>query len=206
MATTINSVTNVTILTILLLSCVQDHETQRRLEMLHRNEEDLLYKQFSKKRQEEEYHISTQIKEEWEKELERLTSKFVHEVANKRHKHHSKMSTEEEKTLTLRLQREKEDLEKNMTIRLGRKKESLTKKLLEIERQATADLVEKQSKEMMNLITEKMQEFSVSNGKENDKNGGRHRSSNGHSKTKVSTHSGRLSSNHSILSAHKWND
>jgi len=71
-----------------------------------------------------------------------------------------KISPDEEKALTLRHQKEKEDLEKNMTIKLDRKKESLTRKLLEQERQATAELVDKQSKEMMNLINEKYNEFS----------------------------------------------
>ncbi|GBO14473.1 Hillarin, partial [Araneus ventricosus] len=46
-----------------------------------------------------------------------------------------------------------------MTIKLDRKKESLTRKLLEQERAATADLVEKHSKEMLSLINEKRTEF-----------------------------------------------
>ena len=126
--------------------------------MLHREEEDALYRQFSKKRVEEELHISSQVQEEWEKELEKLTSRFHYEMTLKKKKN----SMDEERTLTLRHQKEKEDLEKNMTIKLGRKKESITKKLLEQERQATSDLVEKQSKEMMNLITEKLHEFTIS--------------------------------------------
>ena len=71
-----------------------------------------------------------------------------------------RISNDEEKALTLRHQKEKDDLEKNMTVKLDRKKESLTKKLLEQERQATAELVDKQSREMMNLIHEKFNEFS----------------------------------------------
>ncbi|KAF7489929.1 Kyphoscoliosis peptidase [Sarcoptes scabiei] len=137
---------------------VKDSETQRNLEMLHRDEEDALYRQFSRKRAEEVSNINTEIKEEWEKELEKLTSKFLYEINSKK----KRITTDEEKALTLRHQKEKEDLEKNMTIKLDRKKESLTKKLLELERQATAELVEKQSKEMMNLITAKLQEFSLS--------------------------------------------
>jgi hypothetical protein len=74
-----------------------------------------------------------------------------------------RISGDEEKALTLRHQKEKEDLEKNMTIKLDRKKESLTRKLLEQERQATAELVDKQSREMMNLISEKFNEFSQVN-------------------------------------------
>lgn len=124
--------------------------------MRHRAEEDALYRQFAKKRAEEEVTISQQIQEEWEKELERLTSRFHHEISSKKSR---KFSTEDEKAITLRLQREKQDLEKNMTIKLDRKKESLTRKLLEQERQATAELVDKQSKEMMSLINEKLVEY-----------------------------------------------
>lgn len=125
--------------------------------MLHRDEEDALYRQFSKKRAEEELNISSQIQEEWEKELEKLTSRFMHDIGTRK----KKISNDEERALTLRHQKDKDDLKKNMTIKLDRKKESLTKKLLEQERHATAELVEKQSKEMMNLITEKMQEFTI---------------------------------------------
>ena len=99
-----------------------------------------MYRQFAKKRAEEQTHISEQIKEEWQEELEKLTSKFTNNNVNN-------------------LSKEKAHLEKNMTIKLDRKKETLTRKLLEQERQATADLVDKQSKEMINLITEKLFEY-----------------------------------------------
>lgn len=61
--------------------------------------------------------------------------------------------------MTLKHIRDKEDLEKNMTVKLSKKKETVTRKLLEAERQATADLVEKQSREMLNLISEKLSEY-----------------------------------------------
>ncbi|RWS15226.1 kyphoscoliosis peptidase-like protein [Dinothrombium tinctorium] len=127
--------------------------------MRHRAEEDALYRQFAKKRAEEETHISQQIQEEWEKELEKLTSRFTHEINMKKNR---KITGDEEKAMTVRLQKEKADLEKNMTIKLDRKKESLTRKLLEQERQATAELVDKQSKEMLNLISEKLHEYQQS--------------------------------------------
>jgi hypothetical protein len=66
--------------------------------------------------------------DEWEKELERLASRFQRELQNK------KKRPEEQKVLTLRHQQEREDLEKNMTIRRDKKKESITRKLLEHER------------------------------------------------------------------------
>lgn len=68
------------------------------------------------------------LQEEWEKELERLTTRFERELQTKRKR------PDEHKVLTLRLQQEREDLEKNMTIRRDKKKESLTRKLLEHER------------------------------------------------------------------------
>lgn len=133
-----------------------DPETQRTLEMRHRLEEDDLYRQFAKKRQEEEHHITHQIQEEWEKELERITYRYQQEIRKKKK---AMITSEEERALTVRHQKEKEDLEKTMTIRLDRKKESLTRKLLEQERAATADLVEKHSEEMLNLINEKKDEL-----------------------------------------------
>ncbi|KAG8184824.1 hypothetical protein JTE90_004922 [Oedothorax gibbosus] len=144
-----------------------DKETQTKLEMRHRAEEDALYRQFAKKRQEEEVHITEQIQEEWEKELEKLTSRFNYEIKMKKRR----ISNDEEKALTFRHQRDKEDLEKNMTIKLDRKKESLTRKLLEQERAATADLVEKHSKEMLNLINEKRTEYMVMSQNLNDREG-----------------------------------
>lgn len=68
------------------------------------------------------------LQEEWEKELEKLTSRFERELATKRKK------PDEQKVLTTRLQKEREDLEKNLTVRRDKKKESLTRKLLEHER------------------------------------------------------------------------
>lgn len=54
---------------------------------------------------------------------------------------------------------ERLNLEKSMTIKLDRKKETLKRKLKEFERQATAELVEKQSREMLALISIKLDEY-----------------------------------------------
>lgn len=54
---------------------------------------------------------------------------------------------------------ERMNLEKTMTIKLDRKKETLKRKLKEFERQATAELVEKQSREMLALISMKLDEY-----------------------------------------------
>lgn len=66
---------------------------------------------------------------------------------------------EEASALSLRLQRDREDLEKNMTLRRDKKQETLTRRMLEHERAATAALVEKQSSEMLDLINEKRSEY-----------------------------------------------
>ncbi|XP_076331137.1 hillarin-like [Tachypleus tridentatus] len=132
-----------------------DENTQKDLEMRHRVEEDALYQQFAKKRAEEEKRIKHSIQEEWEKELERLTKRF--QVDPKGEK--KKILSDVEKTLTLKQQKERRDLERNMTFKLGKKKELLTRKLLEEERTATADLIDKHSKEMMNLINQKRNEL-----------------------------------------------
>ena len=140
----------------------QDQDEQIRLEMRHREEEDALYRQFAKKRAEEESCISQQIQEEWELELERLTSRFQHDLGSK--KSRKQISSDEERALTVKLQHEKADLEKNMTIKLDRKKGSITKKLLEQERQATAELVDKHSREMIHLINERLEQFQQVSG------------------------------------------
>ena len=92
------------------------------------------------------------MQEEWEKELEVLTTRFEREIRGRRR-------NDEQRVLTLKLHQEREDLEKNMTLRRDKRKESLTRKLLEHERAATAALVEKQSREMLELINEKRSEY-----------------------------------------------
>ncbi|KAF7279930.1 hypothetical protein GWI33_006600 [Rhynchophorus ferrugineus] len=129
-----------------------DRDEQRRLEMKHRKEEDDLYRKFARQREEEERRIRDEIRDEWEKELERLTTRFEREMQMKRKR-------DDQNILTLRHQQEREDLEKNMTLRRDKKKESLTRKMLEHERAATAALVEKQSHEMLELINEKRSEY-----------------------------------------------
>ncbi|XP_076355928.1 hillarin-like [Tachypleus tridentatus] len=137
-----------------------DEDIQRSLEMRHRAEEDDLYRQFAKKRVEEETNVNQEIKEEWEKELVKLTSRFQHQMNIRR----KNIFTDEEKVLTVRHQKERKNLEKNMTLKLDKKKESLTKKLLEQERIATAKLVEKHSQEMLDLINEKRHELAKLEG------------------------------------------
>ncbi|KAI5721692.1 hypothetical protein M8J77_024257 [Diaphorina citri] len=135
------------------IECYLDKDEQTRLEMKHRQEEDDLYRIFARQREEEDNRIKQEFRDEWEKELERLTIRFERELQTKRKR------GEDQKVLTLKLQQEREDLEKNMTLRRDKKKESLTRQLLEHERAATAALVEKQSSEMLDLINEKRSEY-----------------------------------------------
>ncbi|CAG9863840.1 unnamed protein product [Phyllotreta striolata] len=135
------------------IDCYLDRDEQRKLEMRHRKEEDDLFRKFQRQREEEEKRIREEIRDEWEKELERLTMKFEREMQMKRNKR------DDQNILTLRHQQERDDLEKNMTLRRDKKKESLTRKMLEHERAATAALVEKQSTEMLELINEKRSEY-----------------------------------------------
>lgn len=130
-----------------------DVQEQKMMEMKHRMEEDDLYKKFAKQRAAEEAKINEHLKEEWETELEKLTSQFERDLAMK------KRSREESKVLTVRHQKDRDELEKHMTIKREAKKENLTRKMLEHERAATAALVEKHSKEMMRLIQEKRSEY-----------------------------------------------
>ncbi len=132
---------------------LQAREEQAKLEMKHRKEEDDLYRRFAKKREEEDRRMQNEIQDEWERELQRLTHKFEKEMQT------SRRSRDEEKIMTLRHQQQKDDLEKNMTLRRTKKKESLTRKILEVERSETAALVDKQSSEMLELISARRSEY-----------------------------------------------
>ena len=68
-------------------------------------------------------------------------------------------NSEEVKVLTIKHNKEKDEVKKNLTIKREKKKESVTRKLLEQERAATAALVDKHSQEMMMLIQEKKAKY-----------------------------------------------
>lgn len=121
--------------------------------MKHRKEEDDLYRKFARKREEEDRKMQDEIQDEWERELQRLTHKFEKELAT------SRRSRDEQNLLTLRHEQQKEDLEKNMTLRRTKKKESLSRKMLEHERSETAALVDRQSSEMLELISARRSEY-----------------------------------------------
>ncbi|KAG9508823.1 Hillarin, partial [Fragariocoptes setiger] len=144
---------------------------QKRLEMRHRQEEDALYREFETKLQQEEQAIKRQIKHEWDKEVARIINSAklsrLTAQANSRNEEISKLeyqNQEPEARARLIQQQQQQpeslvDLEKSMTLKLNRKKETLKRKLKELERQATSDLIEKQSKEMLALISAKLDEY-----------------------------------------------
>ncbi|GLH00696.1 Hillarin [Gryllus bimaculatus] len=100
--------------------------------MKHRKEEDDLYRKFARQRDEEEKRMRDEFRDEWEKELERLTTRFEREMSTRRGRR-----PDEQRVLTLRHQQERETLERSMTLRRDKKKESLTRKLLEHESYST---------------------------------------------------------------------
>jgi len=126
-----------------------DVSIQKQMEMKHRLEEDDLYQTFMQQRQAEDLRLQSVLGEEWQQELERITSRFERDLAIK------KRNKEEAKLLTVKHNREKDELEKNMTIKRNKTKEGLTRKMLEHERAATAALVERHSREMMRLVQQK---------------------------------------------------
>ena len=122
------------------------------MENKHRAEEDRLYRQFQEQREREVQKVNHGLQEEWEVELEKLTSKFERELTKRK-------NSEDVKVLTIKHNKEKEEAKKNLTIKREKKKDTVSRKLLEQERAETAALVEKHSKEMMTLIQEKRAQY-----------------------------------------------
>merc|ERR1712223_834206 len=110
-------------------------------------------------RESEKSKVLSSVQEEWEVELEKLTAKFEREMGKKR------ANSEDLRVLTIKHNKEKDEVKKNLTIKREKKKESVQRKLLEHERAATAALVEKHSQEMMVLIQEKRAQY-VENAEE----------------------------------------
>ena len=137
---------------IIIFNLLKDREDQVELENKQRMEEDRLYKQFLEQREKEVQKVNLGLQEEWEIELEKLTSKFERELSKRK-------SSEDVKVLTIKHNKEKEDAKKNLTIKREKKKDNVSRKLLEHERAEAAALVEKHSKEMMTLIQEKRAQY-----------------------------------------------
>uniref|UniRef100_A0A0K0EKG5 LIM zinc-binding domain-containing protein n=1 Tax=Strongyloides stercoralis TaxID=6248 RepID=A0A0K0EKG5_STRER len=111
---------------------VVDYDTQTRLELIHREMEDKLYEEFNDERQREMREFEKETKEEWEKALD--------EFAKKYHKGQIKEN------------KSKDELIRCLTLKREKKLETLNMKRRERERMKTAELVDKQAMEMLELF------------------------------------------------------
>src|SRR5690606_13690534 len=97
---------------------VVDYDTQTRLELMHRQTEDNLYKSFDEARQREMNEFEQETKEEWEKALADFARKFEKGQASKNHK---------------------DELIRQLTIKREKKLETINSKRKERERLQTAE-------------------------------------------------------------------
>ncbi|KJH44272.1 hypothetical protein DICVIV_09695 [Dictyocaulus viviparus] len=109
----------------------EDYDAQTRLELLHRRAEDQLYESFQNQRTRESEQFETETREEWEKALADFARKYEKGQANMRNK---------------------DDLIRQLTIKREKKLETLHSKRRERERHQTAELVDKQAREMLDLF------------------------------------------------------
>ena len=58
------------------ISCMKDYDAQTRLELIHREQEDYMFEQFSREREEEEKRFQREAKEEWERSLADFESRY----------------------------------------------------------------------------------------------------------------------------------
>ncbi|KAK5966308.1 LIM zinc-binding domain-containing protein, partial [Trichostrongylus colubriformis] len=108
-----------------------DYDAQTRLELLHRRDEDKLYEAFQNQRTKESEQFETETREEWERALADFARKYEKGQANMLNK---------------------DDLIRQLTIKREKKLETLHSKRRERERHQTAELVDKQAREMLDLF------------------------------------------------------
>ncbi|KFD55831.1 hypothetical protein M513_03270 [Trichuris suis] len=114
-----------------------DYDAQTRLELIHRQQEDNMYRRFSQQRIEDERQFTEEskvryVQEEWEKALSELA---------KRYDRNSQKSS-----------KARDDLIRHLTVKRENERETMRQRWKERERSITADLVDKQSKEMIDLF------------------------------------------------------
>ncbi|PIC44226.1 hypothetical protein B9Z55_004666 [Caenorhabditis nigoni] len=117
---------------------VVDYDAQTRLELLHRKDEDELYEEFQDKRNREAEQFEKENTEEWERALAEFAKKYEKGQANMK----------------------KDDLIRQLTIKREKKLETLHTKRKERERHQTAELVDRQAKEMLELFKASRSEYS----------------------------------------------
>ncbi len=82
-------------------------------------------------------------------------------------KYEADLRIKRDQGINQKLKKEKDDLEKNMTMKREKKREDAKRNLLQMEQQATAELVTKHSGEMLKLIKAKEQEVLNEDDKRN---------------------------------------
>jgi hypothetical protein len=107
-----------------------DYDTQTRLELIHRNVEDELYREFTEERQKELERFNNEEKEEWEKALADFARRYERGQADKD---------------------QKDDLIRQLTIKRDKKLETMTQRRKERERMKTTELFDQQANEMIDL-------------------------------------------------------
>ncbi|KHJ87475.1 hypothetical protein OESDEN_12753, partial [Oesophagostomum dentatum] len=108
-----------------------DYDAQTRLELLHRRAEDQLYDSFQNQRTKENEQFESETREEWERALADFARKYEKGQANMRNK---------------------DDLIRQLTIKREKKLETLHTQRRERERHQTAELVDRQAREMLDLF------------------------------------------------------
>ncbi|KAL5021542.1 hypothetical protein ScPMuIL_000697 [Solemya velum] len=128
-------------------------EAQKRLEEEHRKEEDRLFQEFQN-----DWHSAKnqlgEIDNEWEVKLKELTSRYEKEFQRK-----GKKDRDQGKIMTVQYEKQKQDLEKNMTLKRLRTKDHLSMRIREKEQEMTSTMVQRQSKQMLELIAAKQDEI-----------------------------------------------
>ncbi|VDD88292.1 unnamed protein product [Enterobius vermicularis] len=110
---------------------IVDYDAQTRLELIHRRDEDKLYEAFDEDKKREYDQFQRETKEEWERALADFARKYEKgQVGSKN----------------------KEDLIRHLTIKRDKKLETLHMQRKERERLQTAELVDRQAKEMLELF------------------------------------------------------
>ncbi|KAI1720045.1 hillarin [Ditylenchus destructor] len=110
---------------------IVDYDAQTRLELMHRKHEDDLYEKFSEARQRELQEFQQETQEEWEKALTDFARRYEEGNIGKN---------------------QEEDIIRQLTIKRDKKLETITSKRKERERLQTAELIDQQAKEMLELF------------------------------------------------------
>ena len=110
---------------------IVDFDTQTRLELMHRQNEDKLYLEFDEQRRQEMRQFEEETREEWERALGEFARRYEKGQARGG---------------------DKENLLRELTLKKERKLETINSKRKERERMMTAEMVDQQAKEMLDLF------------------------------------------------------